>query len=61
MLPPLPPWLPLAIFFFLISLNNTEILIIMFESHISNNKENKNVAPLPPWTPLAKKYFFEFL
>ena len=60
MLPPLPPWTPLAFFFF-ISLNNTEILIFMFESHISNNKENKNVALLLPWTPLAKKYFFEFL
>ena len=33
----------------------------MFDSPISNNKENKNVAPHPSWTPLATKYFFEFL
>ena len=45
------PGTPLKKLCLWISLNNTEILLFMFESPIFNNKENWNFAPPParPW------------
>ena len=51
-LPPLPPWTPLAKkIFFWISLIYMEILLFKFEGPIPNNKENKNFVPPPRDAP----------
>ena len=48
------------VFFLQIILIIMEILLFMYESLISNNKENKKNVPMkvPPWTPLKKKIIY---
>ena len=43
-----------------ISLMNMKIFIFMFESLISNNKEQINIPPSPQGTPLAKIILLNF-
>ena len=52
------------VFFLQIILIIMEILLFMYESLISNNKENKKNVPMkvhvpsPPWTPLKKNIIY---